>query len=91
MVMLSALLLPAVNAVVNAAGRSERAIDELRVSDVARYVRGFTPPRFHKEDENTALLLRFDTLEEGKLVDTSGRGRVVTPYGDAPKLAESGR
>lgn len=36
MVMLSALLLPAVNAVVNAAGRSERAIDELRTIEALR-------------------------------------------------------
>jgi hypothetical protein len=66
-------------------------VDELRVSDVARYPRGFTPPRFHREDENTLLLLRFDTLEDGKIADTSGHSRVVTPYGAAPKLADSGR
>jgi hypothetical protein len=67
------------------------AIDELRVSDVARYPRAFTPARFHREDENTVLLLRFDTLEDGRPVDTSGRGRKVTPLVGAPKLVESGR
>ncbi len=36
MVMLSALLLPAVNAVISAAGRSERAIDELRTIEALR-------------------------------------------------------
>ena len=55
--------------------RFRGAIDDLRVSRVCRYTRSFKPPRHHPQDEDTVLMLRFDTEVEGRIADTPGRGR----------------
>ncbi|MHC4549230.1 MAG: protein kinase domain-containing protein [Planctomycetota bacterium] len=62
------------------------AIDEVRVSNVARYTRGFSPPRFHREDEHTVLLLRFDVLREKLFPDSSDHGHHGVPLGN-PRVA----
>jgi len=61
-------------------------IDELRISEGARYVtRAFRPERFHGRDDRTRLLLRFDLEEGGKHPDTSVAGLHGTAVG-APRL-----
>jgi hypothetical protein len=43
-------------------------IDEVRVSDVARYKANFTPPAFrHRPDNETALLIHFDEKDGAKV------------------------
>jgi len=77
-------------------GRSRRTsffkgeLDELRLSSVARYTRAFTPPRYHKEDKDTVLLLRFDTMQGKFVADTSGKGHHASTTGN-PKLAITDR
>jgi hypothetical protein len=66
------------------------AIDEVRVSNVARYTRGFSPPRFHKEDSKTVLLLRFDMLRGKLFPDSSDHGHHGIPLGN-PRLKEEAR
>jgi hypothetical protein len=66
------------------------AIDEVRVSNVARYTRAFTPPRFHKEDDKTVLLLRFDMLRGKLFPDSSEHGHHGIPLGN-PRLKEETR
>jgi hypothetical protein len=66
------------------------AIDEVRISNVARYTRGFTPPRFHKEDKKTVLLLRFDMLRGKLFPDSSDHGHHGIPLGN-PRLKEESR
>ncbi|MHC4491454.1 MAG: protein kinase domain-containing protein [Planctomycetota bacterium] len=66
------------------------AIDEVRISNVARYTRGFSPPRFHKEDDKTVLLLRFDMLRGKLFPDSSDHGHHGIPLGN-PRLHEESR
>ncbi len=66
------------------------AIDELRLSSGVRYPRAFTPAKFHREDEQTLLLFRFDVLAEGRHVDGSGKRRDATAIGK-PELVEEER
>jgi len=66
------------------------AIDEVRISNVARYTRGFSPPRFHKEDSKTVLLLRFDMLRGKLFPDSSDHGHHGIPLGN-PRLKEESR
>jgi hypothetical protein len=65
-------------------------IDELRLSSVARYTRAFSPRRYLKDDDNTVLLLRFDTMVGDKFADTSGNNLHAWRIG-APTLAEENR
>ncbi|MHC4955085.1 MAG: protein kinase domain-containing protein [Planctomycetota bacterium] len=46
-------------------------IDELRISDGARYSRAFSPSRFLRADAKTRLMLRFDTTAKKKFPDSS--------------------
>jgi hypothetical protein len=67
------------------------AIDEVRISSVVRYKQGyFVPPRLHKEDQHTVLLLRFDVLRDGLFPDTSGHGYHGRPDGN-PRLKSVAR
>jgi len=66
------------------------AIDEVRISNVARYTRAFSPPRFHKEDDKTVLLLRFDMLRGKLFPDSSEHGHHGIPLGN-PRLKEENR
>ena len=50
-------------------------IDEVRISDVARYTATFTPPAgIHQGDNDTNLLLHFDSTNGDKLVDDWSAG-----------------
>jgi len=66
------------------------AIDELRVSKVCRYTRGFSPAKFLKADDDTIILLRFDTREGDRFPDVSAGKHPAAAIGDA-RLAEEGR
>ena len=66
------------------------AIDEVRLSKVARYQRAFGPPRYLKQDADTLVLLRFDTMVGDKYADTSGHNRHGTRLG-TPQLVEENR
>lgn len=65
-------------------------IDELRLSSIARYTRAFSPKRYHKDDDNTVLLLRFDTMVGDRFADTSGNNLHAWRIG-APTLVEENR
>jgi len=69
--------------------RFEGAVDEVRISRVARYTRGFSPPRYLEQDDRTVLLLRFDGLERGLHPDVSGRALHGRPVGDVRLVQES--
>ncbi|MHC4940518.1 MAG: protein kinase domain-containing protein [Planctomycetota bacterium] len=47
-------------------------LDELRLSDGARYNRAFRPKRFFRADKKTRLLMRFDVVKDGKHTDARG-------------------
>jgi hypothetical protein len=49
-------------------------IDEVRVSDVARYSADFAPARAFERDDRTLLLMHFDEKVRGVYPDDSGRG-----------------
>jgi 3',5'-cyclic AMP phosphodiesterase CpdA len=49
------------------------AVDDLRLSRVARYTEAFVPVDAHEADDDTLLLLRFDTALRGVFPDSSGR------------------
>lgn len=49
-------------------------IDELRVSDVPRYIESFTPERRFERDEHTVALYHFDEGSGDVLKDSSGNG-----------------
>jgi hypothetical protein len=66
------------------------AIDEVRISVAARYARAFRPARFLDADENTLLLLRFDSMEKGRIPDASGNGLHGVPVGEI-RLETAGR
>jgi len=61
-----------------ASGSSSRLsgkIDEVRVSDVARYSASFSPPTIRfATDAHTLLLLHFDEMSGGSILDSSGNG-----------------
>jgi len=63
-------------------------LDELRISNIARYRSNFTPPTApHVRDEYTMLLLHFDEIGDdprhtGKIIDDSGNGYHGTIYGN---------
>jgi len=48
-------------------------IDEVRVSNIARYQSEFVPERRHQSDDNTVLLLHFDEGGGRRATDSSGR------------------
>jgi len=50
------------------------AIDEVRLSSVARYTGEFEPAKNHQRDEHTVLLLHFNNEVEGIFPDDSGKG-----------------
>ena len=54
-------------------------IDEVRISDVARYTATFTPPAgIHQGDNDTKLLLHFDSTNGDKFVDDWSGGESFT-------------
>jgi len=50
------------------------SIDEVRISDIARYTKDFTPAKRFKIDEHTMALYHFDEAEGDVLKDSSGNG-----------------
>jgi len=50
------------------------AIDEVRLSDHARYRRGFRPKTYLRVDRHTVFLHRFDRRDGKRLIDESERG-----------------
>ncbi len=58
-------------------------IDDVRISEGARYDSGFSPPRTHEADARTRALLRFDTRVEGLFPDASGSGAHAWAAGGA--------
>jgi len=61
------------------------AIDEVRLSSVARYDKPFIPRRVFQRDENTLLLLHFDQTFGGAFPDDSGTGHHAWVVGK-PKI-----
>jgi hypothetical protein len=54
-------------------------VDEVRISDTARYkAESFTPASRHATDDHTMLLLHMDRDQHGYLYDASGRKAHVT-------------
>jgi hypothetical protein len=66
------------------------AIDEVRLSSVARYDRAFRPARYFERDEQTLLLLHFDERFADVFPDDSGHDRHGWPHGK-PGLAPEKR
>jgi hypothetical protein len=66
------------------------AVDEVRLSRVARYSAPFTPAKVFERDDATLLLLHFDVDEHGVFLDDSGNENHGWPVG-APKLDETRR
>ena len=58
-------------------------IDEVRLSDVARYTADFSPARVFSRDDRTLLLMHFDQKAHGVFPDDSGRGRHAWGVGGA--------
>lgn len=56
-------------------------IDELRISNTARYEGDFTPATRLEADKNTLALYHFDEGEGDKLIDVSGNGHHGTIHG----------
>jgi len=65
------------------------AIDEVRLSDTARYVGAFEPKRVFDRDEHTRLLMHFDTMLGGVFPDDSGRGNHGWAVGSAVVVEEA--
>lgn len=60
-------------------------LDELRISNVARYSGTFTPPTSKfQADQATLGLWHFDGLDGGKVADSSGRARNLMPLEAGP-------
>jgi serine/threonine protein kinase/formylglycine-generating enzyme required for sulfatase activity len=58
-------------------------IDEVRISNTARYTENFTPPQPHErftKDEHTLALYHCDEIPGGKLIDSSGNGHHGTVH-----------
>jgi len=66
------------------------AIDEVRVSRVARYARSFKPKKRFEPDSDTVLLMHFDDTLEGVFPDESGEHHHGFARG-APQLVEEKR
>jgi hypothetical protein len=49
-------------------------VDEIRISDVARYTEDFVPPARFEPDHNTRLLYHCDEGQGETLYDASGNG-----------------
>jgi hypothetical protein len=66
------------------------AVDEVRVSKVARYVADFRPKKNFMRDKATLLLLHFDreTVADRVLLDDSGMHHHASPHGTPVQLAE---
>ncbi len=58
-------------------------IDEVRVSDVARYTGDFAPAHSFARDDRTVLLMHFDERSHGVFPDDSGHGRHAWAVGGA--------
>jgi hypothetical protein len=65
------------------------AVDEVRLSSVARYADSFTPAHHHERDAQTLLLLHFDTESRGVFPDDSGREHHGWALGEAELQPES--
>ncbi len=66
------------------------AVDEVRVSNVARYTKNFKPAKYFMRDKQTELLLHFDLDLASHFEDDSGHKRHGKPAG-APELAVESR
>jgi len=66
------------------------SIDEVRLSRAARYTADFKPAKTFERDDDCVVLLHFDTMDQGVLVDDSGRDNHGWPVG-APNLEETRR
>jgi hypothetical protein len=64
------------------------SLDEVRLSDMVRYLRNFDPPYRHLPDANTLLLLPFDAEGAAGLLDTSGRGVATASVGTPVVVTE---
>lgn len=58
----------------NALSFFQGAVDEVRLSDMARYTEEFIPEPVHARDDHTLLLLHFDGEAFGMCPDDSGHG-----------------
>jgi hypothetical protein len=58
-------------------------IDEVRISNIARYSSDFSPENSFESDENTIALYHFDEGVGTNVFDLSGNGNDGTIYGDA--------
>ena len=65
------------------------AIDEVRISSIARYDDGFRPERRHEHDDDTVLLLHMDARRGSWIAGDAGRGINPAVWSD-PVLVESG-
>jgi len=54
--------------------RFKGIIDEVRISNIARYTKDFTPAKRFKTDKNTMALYHFDEAKGDVLKDSSGNG-----------------
>lgn len=64
----------------NVRGFFHGAVDEVRISKVARYDKDFTPPRRYESDADTLALYHFDEGQGDMLKDSSGydhHGKIV--------------
>jgi hypothetical protein len=66
------------------------AVDEVRLSTVARYTKDFRPQRTFMRDRHTMLLMHFDraTVAEGVLLDDSGTHHHMVPHAAPEQVAE---
>ncbi len=65
------------------------AIDEVRVSTVARYTRDFTPERRFRTDAKTLALYHFDGPLRAIAIDASGRGHHGWAIGNPTRAREA--
>ena len=62
------------------------SIDEVRISNIARYHRGFKPERRLEADKNTLLLYHFDELDGNVVIDSSGNNNHGTIKGEFERV-----